>query len=173
MTRLSVLVMAGAVAMGGCATTTGNAPTSSRSGFDGARVVSIGPHGVACSSMLCPAIGAEWNSKRPDSAVLHVSLFNAIVGINSAAINVDGATVELGRAQALTNFSRPGEMMRESSNYFVVPMSLVRSITTAKRAWLRVSTTQGAVEDAIIDGSKDSKAYHALRRFLTEVDAPG
>jgi hypothetical protein len=167
MTLLAALLLAG------CGTTTGLAPTSSVSGFDGARVVNITPHGVACSSMVCAALGVQWNSKRPDSAILTVSVFNQIVGITGAAINVDGNIIDLGRSQALTNFSRPGEMLRESSNDFVVPMSLVRSITTAKRAWLRVHTPQGSIEDAIIDGATDSKAYHALKRFLAEVAAGG
>jgi hypothetical protein len=172
-TRLAVAFVAGSMLFVGCATTSGNAPTSTRSGFDGARVVDITAHGVACSSMLCPGIGAQWNSKRPDSAIVSVKLFGDFIGISGAAINVDGNIIDLGRAQSVTNFSRPGNALRESSNTFVVPMALVRSIASAQRAWLRVVTTQGTVEDAIIDGPKDSKAYHALKRFLAQVDAGG
>ena len=47
---------------------------------------------------------------------------------------------------------------------------VLRSIAGAQRAWLRVHTTDGYVEDAIVDGSTDSKALHAMRRFLSEVD---
>lgn len=46
----------------------------------------------------------------------------------------------------------------------------IRKIVDSKRTWLRVHTTGDYIDDAVIDGSTDSKPYHALKRFLTSVD---
>jgi hypothetical protein len=154
----------------GCATTSGNAPETTRSGFDGARVVSITPHGNACTTVLCTGLGAQWSSARPDQAIVSVAVFNQITGITGAAVNVDGKVTQLA-AIAPTGFNRLGDAQKVSRSDFVVPLQLVRSIAGAKRAWLRVTTPGGSLEDAIVDGSTDSKALHALRRFLAEVDA--
>lgn len=170
MMKLAIAACA-TVLMAGCATTSGSAPTESRSGFDGARVVNIAGHGAACRQALCPGLGAQWNSRAPDTAILTVYLFNEFRGITGAELSIDGQQVELHPTQALTNFSRPGDAVRESRLDFAVPMTVVRSITSAQKAWLRVRTTDGYVEDAIIDGPTDSKAFHALKRFLAAVDA--
>lgn len=72
--------------------------------------------------------------------------------------------------QTFTNFNELGAATKESRKGFIVPLDLVRKITTSQRTWLRVQTTGGYAEDAVIDGQTDSKAYHALKRFLTAVD---
>jgi len=46
----------------------------------------------------------------------------------------------------------------------------VRRITMAHRVWVRVGTTSGTVDGAVIDDSRDSKAYNALKRFIAQVD---
>lgn len=73
--------------------------------------------------------------------------------------------------QTFTNFNELGAATKESRKGFIVPLDLVRKITMSQRTWLRVQTTGGYAEDAVIDGQTlDSKAYHALKRFLTAVD---
>ena len=157
------------VALSGCATTSGTAPTSATSGFDGAKVVSIDPHGLACRSMTCPAIGAQWRSTYPGAAVVTVTVFNEIIGVTAVEFNVDGKVSRL-QPLHLTRFSKPGDLLKESRTDFGASMDLVREIARAQRAWLRVHTTDGSIEEAIVDGPTDSKAVHALRRFLAEVD---
>lgn len=154
-----------------CATTDGLAAKSTTSGFDGARVVSIPAHGAACTQSVCPGLGANWSSQLPTTAILTVSLFNDISGITGAAVNVNGETVTLKRLGVITNFSRPGDPLRQSRADFAAPLQLVRQIAAADRAWLRVNTTDGYIEAAIVDGQTDSKALHAMRRFLAELDA--
>ncbi len=167
----TAFLLAAAAAAAGCATTSGNAPRETRSGFDGARVVSIAGHGLACRSVLCPGLGAEWNSKRPDMAVLSVHLFNAYAPITGAALSVGSAApVRLHDPMMPTGLSYSAGT-RQSVQSFAVPLSLVRDLAAADRAWLRVMTTDGAVEAAVVDGGADSKALHALRRFLAQVDA--
>lgn len=164
----SLLLMLAALA--GCATTSGSDARVSRSGFDGASIVTVNPHGNACRSMSCTGLGAQWNSKTPTQSVLVVSLFNETRAIVGAQLNIDGKVYDLSNAQPFTNFSDFGAATKESRKGFIVQTSLIRKIATSQRTWLRVTTTAGNFEDAVIDGQTDSKAYHALRRFLTSVD---
>lgn len=164
---------AAAILSAGCATTTGLGPTSKVSGFDGGRVVDIQPHSNACDSMRCTGLGAQWTSARPNDAILTVRSYNSIVAILGAKLSIDGRVVELVPTQATTTFDTSVPGLRMSTRAFAAPLSVVREITSANKAWLRVNTPDGYVEDAIIDGPKDSKALHALKRFLASVDSPG
>ena len=158
--------------LAGCSTTSGLAPSSSYSGFDRARVVTISEHGNACAAVLCTGLGAEWTFALPDKALLSVKVFNGIVGITGASLNIDGTITRLDSTSEPTRFNVPGAFMRESQKSFVVPLSMVRSIVASRNVWLRVFTTDGQLEDAVIEGARDSKAYNALARFLAEVDKP-
>lgn len=154
----------------GCATTSGLAPSVTQSGFDGARVVTIAGHGNACTSMRCSGLGAQWHSTSPDSALLIVYLFNDIKGITGAQLNIDGTKVTLMATQHPTDFNIPGATIKESRKAFTVPLSVIRQVAASQRTWLRVQTTSGYVEDAVVDGAIDSKALHAMKRFLISVD---
>ena len=88
----SILALA---ALAGCSTTSGTGPNVTRSGFDGARVVTINGHGNACKGMLCTGLGAQWTSKNPTESVLVVYVFNDIKGITGAQLNIDGQTYDL------------------------------------------------------------------------------
>lgn len=159
-------------ALAGCATTTGTAPTSSIAGFDGARIVKIQPHGAACTSMVCEAIGAEWSSARPSSAIVRVAIINDIVGITGAEFKIGEKIVRPVKLTPLTEFNTQAGGLKESAADFAIDLADVRAMASGQqRVWLRVHTVRGYSDAAIIDGSLDSKAYHALRRFLAEVDA--
>ena len=164
-----LFVVALVLVFSGCATTSGTNPIVEYSGFDNAKTVSINPHGNACSSMVCTGLGAQWNSSNPDSAILIVQVFNEYAAISRAELNIDGKKVTLSSAQNVTDFSSPGSTMRESSKGFGVSLSVIEQILSAKRVWLRVHTPTGYIEDPVIDGEKDSKAFHALSRFVTAV----
>ena len=83
---------------------------------------------------------------------------------------LDGQVYDLSNAQPFTNFSDFGAATKESRKGFIVPTDLIRKIAASHRTWLRVTTSAGNYEDAVIDGQTDSKAYHALRRFVASVD---
>lgn len=157
------------VLLAACSTTSGTNPVVGHGGFDNARTVTISPHGNACSSMICTGLGAQWNSKNPNSAILIVQVFNEYAAISGAELNIDGRKITLSSAQTVTDFSSPGAAMRESSKGFSTSFSVIEEILSAKRVWLRVQTPTGYIEDAVIDEKKDSKAYHALSRFVTAV----
>jgi hypothetical protein len=116
-------------------------------------------------------LGAQWNSGLPESAVLSVYVFNDWRPITWVKLSVDGRVIELAPLKgSITTFSQPGAVSKESRRDFAVDLTLVRQVTSGGRAWLRVGTPEGYIEEAIIDGETDSKALHALRRFLAEVD---
>lgn len=163
------LVILAALLVAGCSTTSGGSASESRSGYDGARVVSIPPHGAACTSMLCPGLGAQWNDKRPDVAIITVQLFNEWTPITTARLMIDGKETVLQPSVNGTQFNPVGQGFRNSYRDFTGPLSTLRALSTAQRAWLRVGTSQGTTEVAIVDGSTDSKALHAIRRFLAQV----
>lgn len=154
----------------GCATTSGTGPTVSRSGFDGSTVVDIAPHGNDCSSMTCTGLGAQWSSTTPDAAVLKVQVFNDITAITGAKLSIDGQVIELEPVRGLTNFDTTLPGLKISVKGYQIKLADLRRISSAQRAWLRVSTPTGYVEDRIVEGGSDSKALHAIRRFLAAVD---
>lgn len=156
--------------LSGCmATTSGSKPQIGFSGFDNAKTVSINPHGNDCRTIVCTGLGAQWNSSSPDSAILIVNVFNDYAAIVDAELNIDGRRITLLPIKGVTDISNTGGNIKESSRGFIVSTDVIASILTAKRVWLRVHTPTGYIEDAVIDGEKDSKAFHALSRFMQAI----
>jgi hypothetical protein len=153
--------------LSGCANTIGMAPQEGYSGFDNARTVNLPPHGNACTGWVCTGFGAQWSDAHPDEALLIVTVFNDTTAVMGALLNIDGEKIRLDQSQAFTSFD--SEVIKTSSKAYLVPLELVRRIVDAKRVWLRVETPDGTIEDAVIDGTTDSKAYHALKRFLVQI----
>lgn len=153
----------------GCGTTTGLSPKVAHSGFDNARTVRIAPHGNAISGMIGTGIGAEWSEARKDQVILIIAVFNMYTGITGAELNIDGERIALTPTGTVTDMGSGGDIMKTSTQGFVTPLETVEKILRSKRTWLRVHTPTGTMEDAVIDGAKDSKSYHALRRFMQSV----
>lgn len=166
-----ILAMVAAVLLAGCATTDGLAPTSKVAGFDGARVVDIAPHGAVCDALPCVSIGAQWSARHPDTAIVTVMLLGPkFSGIQRMALSIDGRERSF-QPSGITRLD-PGlsALVRESRQDFALPLSVLREAHGARRVWIRVSTLDGYIDQAVIDGPKDSKALHAIGRFLTAVD---
>jgi len=168
-----VLVISGLIlALTGC---TGSMPEVSYSGFDDAKTVYIQPHGNDCKGLDClsayTAIGAQWNSSSPNTAILLIAVFNDYTAITGATLNIDGRKVYLKETSTLNVHDSLGSLKRTTQG-FVTSLDTVRDILSAKRVWLRVNTTQGYLEDPIIEGESKPKSYHALGRFMAEVDKP-
>jgi len=152
-----------------CGTTTGLSPTTAHSGFDNARIVNIVPHGNAMTGMIGTGIGAQWNEVKKDQVILIIAVFNTTTAITGAELNIDGEKLTLTPTADITDMESGGEIMKKSTKGFVTKLATVEKIIRSKRTWLRVSTPTGTMEDAVIDGAKDSKAYHALKRFMDAV----
>lgn len=146
-------------------------PAISRSGFDNAKVVNIVPHGNN-NNMRYPetGLGAQWSVVRPATVLLVVAVYQ-YTGISGAELNIDGERVTLVRDGTVTDMENMSGV-NVSTQAFLTPLSTVEKILRSKRTWLRVYTPTGTLEDAIIDGQMDSKAYHALERFMAAVRAP-
>lgn len=163
-------VVLAALTLAGCSTTSGLDATETRSGFDGARIVDIRPHGAACKELPCPSLGAQWNSKTPQLALLHVKVSGyKFSGITRVELAIDGAITRL-EARGPSAFESTTPPIRDSSHSVGVPLDRLREMAAARKAWVRVHTVEGFVEAPIVDGAEDSKALHAMRRFLAAVD---
>lgn len=167
---MKLLITLAALALAGCATTSGTGPHITRSGFDGSTVVDINPHGNDCTRMTCTGLGAQWSSTSPETAILKVQVFNDLTAITGAKLNVDGQVIDLEPLRGLTNFDTSTPGVKISVKAYHAQLSDLRRISAAQRAWLRVSTPSGYIEDRIVEGPVDSKALHAIRRFLAAVD---
>lgn len=119
--------------------------------------------------MVCTGIGAQWNQSHPNSVILIINVFNNVTGITGAQLNIDGEIVTLNRTSGVTDF-QVDNYIKNSTKGFVTDLSVVRRIIKSKRTWLRVSTPTGYIEDRVVDGKKDSKALHALKRFMSSVE---
>jgi hypothetical protein len=173
MKRLMLTAVAAVtLVLSGCSTTSGLSPEISKSGFDGATVVDVAPHGNQCLN-LCTTLGAQWNSTRPDAANLRVGIYDPskFYTIRGAQIRVGQDVIDLTPGQWITQLEvDPGVVARDSHKWFTVPLDLVRRIAASDDVWIRLSTNAGTVDDAIADNGKDSKALNALKRFLAKID---
>ena len=151
----------------GCATTSGLNPQTAVSNFDGVKSVAIAPHGAACNSMVCPMIGASWLDNQPDNVGITVRLFNEIANIHSVSFNIDGEIINIKNDHATSFDQAVGANYSQAT--MVVSYSILTKILQSKRTWMKVSTSKGAHEVAIVDGTVDSKAFTALQRFDAQV----
>ena len=153
--------------LAGCSTTSGLGAQTGVSGFDGKKHVRIAPHGAACTSMVCPAIGAVWIEDAPNLVGLNFEVVNDIRAINAAELNIDGEIIKLSNTD-LTRFNT--DIGRSSAKTYITNFDVINKIVNSNRSWVRLSTSKGYVEAAIIENGKDSKAFHALKRFKAQVD---
>ena len=153
--------------LAGCSTTSGLGAQTGVSGLDGKKHVRIAPHGAACTSMVCPAIGAVWIEDAPNLVGLNFEVVNDIRAINAAELNIDGEIIKLSNTD-LTRFNT--DIGRSSAKTYTTNFDVINKIVNSKRSWVRLSTSKGYVEAAIIENGKDSKAFHALKRFKAQVD---
>ncbi|MBR9806014.1 MAG: hypothetical protein GYB49_02170 [Alphaproteobacteria bacterium] len=164
------MVIAASLLFTACATTTGLDAKTTYSGFDDAAIVNIQPHGLGCDgAFICLSLGAEWQQAEPEQVLMLVQITGKTQGITGAALNIDGQKINLAEASTATEFERVAGAIETSTQVFVAPVEVIDEILAAKRVWIRVNTTSGFMEDYIIDGDKDSKAYHALKRFSSEM----
>lgn len=172
-TLKQLLIFAACISVLGCATTAGTEAHTSVAAFDNAKIVEISEHGAQCaSSDPCIGIGGQWSSSHQDYAYMRIrtSSFLSYYGITEATLRIDGVDFHLRSPERMTAMSKLSNMLYESSQSFRVPLDLFRRIERAKDVRIRVNTTKGYVDDVIISGKADSKAYHAIRRFLKAID---
>jgi hypothetical protein len=172
--RILLLVSLTCVLVLGCGgSKKGLSANVGHSGFDNARTVDIPPHVNAMTGTpIRTGLGAQWNASRPDSVLLIVAMWNQYMVITDAQLNIDGEKISLTRlSDSVTDIDRNDVGRPTSTRAFATDIATVKKIIASKRTWLRVNTPTGYIDDAVIDGGKDSKAYHALIRFIAAVEA--
>ena len=99
---------------------------------------------------------------------MNYEVVNDIRAINAAELNIDGEIIKLSNTD-LTRFNT--DIGVSSAKTYTTDFNVVDRIINSKRTWVRLSTSKGYVEAAIIEGGKDSKAFNALKRFKDQVEA--
>lgn len=162
------LLLIVAMVLAGCATS-GFDATVKESGYSGKKIVDMKLHNNDCSPFThyCSSLGAQWNGEKPDLAILIVAN-KGIQAITRAKLMIDGKEQELS-SRTLTKITTPSTLSG-SSKGFVVPLSLIRDLSNAERAYIRVFDGSGYKEDRVVDGEKEGWAYHAMKRFIAKVD---
>lgn len=182
-----LIVAVAALVLMACGATVGQNARSDVSKFDGSRNVWIDQHGTNCGmSMTCSDVGAAWTSADPNHVVLRIGTMGAYESISAAALNIDGRIITLQPVEAFTHLGHAGgvasydtyspanqEALRTSERGFLVPMEIIREILASKSVKLRVQTSEMTIDSVVIDGSKDSKAFYALQRFMLKVQQVG
>lgn len=169
---IKVAVISSVLALTACATTSGTGPRVTYSDYHNHKQVEISPHGAACTGwdMRCSMIGAQWSEENPERVFFIIGSANEATSIRGATIFVGDEEFTLSRPGNNTQIDRLGSYA-SSARGFSADLSLVRAIVESPRSAIRVSTPAGYMEDVIRDGDRDSKAYHALVRFLEAVDS--
>ncbi|HEY2455232.1 MAG TPA: hypothetical protein VGI71_21955 [Scandinavium sp.] len=172
MKRIAIMSVAFALLLAGCSNTQGNGVINGVDRHSGSKTVLIQPHGTDCDSMQCIALGAFWVSSEKDTALLNVSLMNTSDFIQDAYLEIDGQKYQLRDDGDLTRYERPLSDMTsyvQSRKDYLVPLDVIRKMSTAKKAWIFVKTGDNYMSDAIIDSQGDSKAYYAMQRFIAAI----
>ena len=161
--------------------------TSSKSTFDGATIVNMAPALLSSGEGNRSGnihLGARWSSALPDSAALMLSYesWGGLTGktfanISSASVNI-GGNIRSFNVTGLTQHDpgSPGGMIADTSstNSVIIPLSLLRQMTTAPDVRLRIMTDTGYQDsifskERLVGGSET--AIVPLRKFLQQVDA--
>ena len=156
----------------GCANNQGQEAITGVDRHSGSKTVLMQPHGTDCKSMQCIAIGAFWAESEKDTALLNISLMNTTDFVRSAYLEIDGKKYQLRDGGDLTRYERPlanYSAYAQSRKDYLVPLDLIKKLSTAKKAWVFVETGSGVMSDAIIDSQGDSKAFYAMQRFLKQI----
>lgn len=170
---MRAVMAAACFSLSACSTTDGLAPTVSYSGFDRSRIVDVAPHGTTCSTHPCISIGAQWTSALPDAAMLHVAFIGEIRAITSMSMSIDGRRLELKPVRHSTEFDTSNKYIIKSMRSFHISTDDIIRITKAHSVWVRVGSSGGYLEDLVIDGDRDTKALHALKRFSSQISTNG
>lgn len=159
-----------AFAVTGCANTSGLDAKTSQSTFDGAKTVRIAPHSLGCKS-ACSTMGFGWTSKSPNDVFVDLKMIQLpdYKSIQQLRFNIDGQISNFKPIQTLTDYKNEGVLGKTATQSFVIPQSYAKKLHNSKDVRVQIVTEAGSVDDYLIIGDKDSKAYHALGRFLTQL----
>lgn len=152
-----------------CATT---APQTTYNEFDGGSVVDVDTHATHCANMQCSLIGAQWQQRNPDAVILTIGFSNLISNVTDVQFMIDGDKVTLPEPRGLTNYERIATLnTTNSTNDFITDLSVIERINAADTVLIRISSTDGYIDNAVKRPGSDSRASKALYDFIQQVNA--
>lgn len=164
----TLAVVAGALALAGCGSTSKKGGTEAivQVKVDNTQrttTIDFPPQLIDCGRVAhCPTLGAIWHSETPNRATLLVSTWGGKAKVESIEFNVRPYAPLRVRSLAKEGSSLPGVTA------FVVPMDTIERIALGKGAWVRVTTDSGVLEENMYSGERSSPAADAFKRFVYE-----
>ncbi|GEM_PF-821351 len=162
------------LALFSCSANLGFKPETTISGFDQSKTVYIRPHGNLVNNAWSlseqgSSLGAEWSESNGNRALLHLKIAGSeYFGITKLHLNIDGVKSSL-KANGVTDFEINSLSLKTSSQSFATDLKTIENLAYAKNAWLRIFTTDGYLENAVVKDGVGGKSYYALQRFMDEV----
>lgn len=160
----------------GCATTSGLDAKTTTSDFDKSKRVSIAPHGSVCTNnyATCALLGFTWTDKKPEQSNILVQVTEPTNGgeyhsIITTKLNIDGDIITLKPSIGDTNSFDYNEVFKTSSRLYDVPLSTLNKVKLSKITKIQVIADGAIIEGDLKDGDKNTKAYHAMLRFLDQI----
>lgn len=147
--------------------------------FDGTSHVWVDEYGLRCDGSLCFALGADWNSRRPDVVILVAKFMGAYTDVRAMALNIDGEFVPLPRPNGRTDYGQafvqvpgfyvPGlaQSGRTSTRGFDIPREVFARMLGAKTVKVRLIIDEGNLDARLVDNGKPTtKALRNFQDFL-------
>lgn len=159
----------------------GSAARTSVSSFDGSKTVSIDPHPLYCQGIAsqCIDLGFVWSNKNPSQSTILVRVKNREKAkfhpVDSFKLNIDGNFIEVqpqSIASSQYDHTVSGDTITTLSDRpFNAPISLLERIEKSTSTKFSIKA-DGILAEGELKNSKDNtRAYHAMLRFLEEVRA--
>ena len=170
--KTPILAVLLSIVLTGCLMPMPGDTSTTVSKFDNTKQVSVEP-GLIYNGMLSSSIklGAHWNSKMGDEAVLHV-IYQFVDSINGISFNIDGEIVSLTPIDALTSFE-PGYYSgyyssgATSAQRFNVKLEFLQRLVSAKKVMVKVDLSKTFAEGELRDGFTMAKP--GFVKFLAQV----
>jgi len=159
-----------------------------KSTFDGATILVVSPSWLYESKKSWTAnpvkLGARWSSTSPDFVVLDLSYDSSTSG-GATYLNLSGIDINIDGT--ISSYSTNGSTLLDSSDYdtisktiytnsknsVVIPLALLKSMTTANDCRIRIHTDKG-YEDSIFSiersDSGQGAALLSIKQFLERLD---
>ena len=157
----------GAVALAGCASSgKGGTEAIVQVQVDNAKRVTLidfPPQLLDCGRVAhCPTLGVRWSSETPNRAVLLVGTWGQKAKVESIEFNVRPHAPLRVRSAAKEASDLPGVTA------FDVPMDTIERIALGKGTWVRVTTSDGVIDETMYTGERSSPAADAFKRLVYE-----
>lgn len=121
----------------------------------------------------CTELTFDWKRVSHNSYKVTTDLYDQEkFNIEGVVFNIDGKEYPYKSEAQTTSRLIVNSNITNSSNYVVVPASVVKSLSHAKDAHVSVMTEKGEIKHAVIKGGKESLAYMTFMRGYNQKAKP-